>query len=512
MHIVIVGGGTAGWMTALLMSSRHPNHKITLVESSTIGVIGVGESTTGLLTDLLTNHLWDFGCDHNEFVKETGASLKYGIKFKGWTPDTDDHYIGPIDGSITKMHTPDVQFANGISSLDRKDLIKTSKIGNWIAKGMSNFDKTTNDFSSITHAMHVDAHLVGKYFQKVTLRNPNASLIDALVVDAELDENSYIKNIILEDGKKIEGDLFIDCSGLSRLLMKKMPSNDWVSYMDHLPVNSAMPFILKYEDGEFPEPYTTAWAQNAGWMWQIPLLDRKGCGYVYDDAYITEEEAQAEIEMRLGRKITPAKTIKFTTGRQESAWINNCVTIGLSSAFLEPLEATSIHSTVVQIKNLAFDYVRDNIEDTLNQGSMNIYNQRTRKMFDDLRDFITMHYCGGRTDTAFWRNIKDNVPKPEFVSNLIEMSKTRMPTHHDFPTYYGSAGWPLYSYVMEGINLINKDVTDKELELKIPNVDNLKDVVQNDYVAYHTEWYEELQNHYTWEEMITFFREERDTE
>ena len=121
-----------------------------------------------------------------------------------------------------------------------------------------------------------------------------------------------------------------------------------------------------------------------------------------------------------------------------------------------------------------------------------------------------MHYCGGRTDTAFWRNIKDNVPKPEFVSNLIEMSKTRMPTHHDFPTYYGSAGWPLYSYVMEGINLINKDVTDKELELKIPNVDNLKDVVQNDYVAYHTEWYEELQNHYTWEEMITIFREERD--
>jgi tryptophan halogenase len=291
--------------------------------------------------------------------------------------------------------------------------------------------------------------------------------------------------------------------------MKKMPTNGWVSYHDNLPVNSAIPFLLDYQEGEIPEPYTTAWAQNSGWMWQIPLLDRKGCGYVFDDNFITPDEAQAEIEARLGRKINPAKVIKFSTGRQELAWINNCVTIGLASAFLEPLEATSIHSTVVQIKNFVFDYLRDTTEETINQGSINIYNQRTRKMFDDLKDFIAMHYCGGRTDTEFWRYINTGVTKTEFVTNLIEMAKYRMPTHHDFPSYYGSAGWPLYSYVMEGLHLINKDVATKELQMPIPGIDNLEDAVKNDYVGHHEQWHEELTDQYSWAEMIAKFREDR---
>lgn len=509
MNIVIVGGGTAGWMTALLASNRHPNHKITLVESTAIGVIGVGESTTGLLTDLLNNHLWDFGCDHNEFMRETGASLKYGIKFKGWTPDIDDYYIGPIDGSVTKMHTPDVLFAYGIKNLPRKDLIKVSRNGNWIARGKSNLSKTTGEFSSITHAMHVDAHLVGKYFKKVTLRNSNASHIDAKVIDAELDQRGFIKNVILEDHTKIEGDFFIDCSGLSRLLIQKMPGNGWTSFMDYLPVNSALPFQLAYEENELPEPYTTAWAQNSGWMWQIPLMDRKGCGYVFDDNFITPDQAHEEIEKRLGRKINPIKSIKFTTGRQQSAWINNCVTIGLASAFLEPLEATSIHSTVVQIKNFVFDYLRDTVEDTVNHGSINIYNQRTRKMFDDLKDFIAMHYCGGRTDTEFWRYINTGVTKTEFVHNLIEMAKHRMPTHHDFPTYYGSAGWPLYSYVMEGIGIIDKSIAINEMQLQIPNINNLEAIVRSDYYAYQEQWQEELKDCYSWKEMIDKFRQDR---
>ena len=129
--------------------------------------------------------------------------------------------------------------------------------------------------------------------------------------------------------------------------MKHLPSK-WVSFKENLPLNTGMPFHLKYKEGEIPEPYTTAWAQKAGWMWQIPLLDRKGCGYVYDDNFTTPEKAQEEIETILGQEIDPIRIIKFDSGRQESAWIKNCVTIGLSSAFLEPLEATSIHSTIVQ--------------------------------------------------------------------------------------------------------------------------------------------------------------------
>ena len=230
MHIVIVGGGTAGWMTALMAASKHPYHNVTVVESSEIGVIGVGESTTGLITDLMSNHFWDFGCDHTEFIVETGASIKYAIQHRGWTNDIEDYYIGPIDGSYTKDLLPDVYFSYGLEKFPNKSLINTSKIGHLIYNEKSNFSKTTKEFVNYSHAMHVDAHLVGKYFKKICLRNKNAAHIDAKVVDAELDNDTgYIKSIKLEDGRSISGDFFIDCSGFRRILMSKL-TNEWVSY------------------------------------------------------------------------------------------------------------------------------------------------------------------------------------------------------------------------------------------------------------------------------------------
>lgn len=510
MKIVIVGGGTAGWMAALMLSSRHPNHTIEVVESTKIGIIGVGESTTGLLSDLLNNHLWDFGCDHNEFIAETGASIKYGIKFTGWTPDTNDYYIGPIDGSLTKEHTPDIFFAYGCANLAKKDLVKVSETGNYINKGYTNFDLSTGQFVDLTHAMHVDAHLVGKYFQKVTLRKPNTSHIDAKVLDCTLNEKGFINNIILEDGRKIEGDFFIDCSGFSRLLISKMPGNDWVSYQKHLPVNTGLPFLLNYKEDEMPMPHTHAWAQDAGWMWQIPLLDRIGNGYVFCDDFTTPEKAHQEIEQRLGREIDVQKVIKFNTGRQKSSWINNCLAIGLSSAFLEPLEATSIHSTIVQIKNFTFDYLRDDLESTINSGTVNIYNKRTRTMFDDFKDFLVMHYMGGRTDTEFWKHIKSGATRTEFVENLIETAKVRYPNVNDFPKYYGAAGWPLYSYVMEGIGVIDRDLAFKEINFDAPRLGNIYKSVEENYLYMQKQWHEQYSKNATWNEMINYFRKLRE--
>mgnify|MGYP006433246271 CR=1 FL=1 len=509
MKIVIVGGGTAGWMAALMISSRHPEHHIEVIESTKIGVVGVGESTTGLLSDLLNNHLWDFGCDHNEFIAETGASIKYGIKFTGWTPNTKDYYIGPIDGSYTKEHTPDVFFAYGASNLSNKDIVKVSETGNMIHKGMTNFDLQSGQFNKLTHAMHVDAHLVGKYFQKVTLRKPNTSHIDAKVVDADLDEKGFMKNVMLENGTKIDADFFIDCSGFARLLISKMPGSDWVSFKDNLPVNAGLPFLLDYKEGERPQPHTHAWAQDAGWMWQIPLLDRIGNGYVFCDDYITPDQAHQEVEQRLGRKIEPQRVIKFDTGRQKSSWINNCLAIGLSSAFLEPLEATSIHSTLVQIKNFAFDYLRVDMQSTLNKGTIDIYNHRTRKMFDDFKDFLVMHYMGGRTDTEFWKYISSGATKTDFVDNLIETSKVRLPSINDFPKYYGAAGWPLYSYVMHGLNLYNRDVATQELMFNAPGLGGMYSLVEENYLHMQQQWDNELSYTASWEEMIDYYRQLR---
>ena len=510
MNIVIVGGGTAGWLAALMISSRFPNHNITVIESSKIGVIGVGESTTGLLTDILNNNIWDFGCNHDDFIIETGATLKFAIKHKGWTPNIEDYYIGPIDGSATRDYGPDILMAYGMKNFPKKDLIKVSKTGTWIHNGSTDFSKITGTSLDMTHAMHVDAHLVGQYFKKVTLSKPNTKHIDAKVVDALLDQNAFIKEVVLEDGRKIDGDFFVDCTGFARLLISKMPGNEWVSYQDNLPVNSAIPFHMDYEEDEVPEPYTTAWAQDNGWMWQIPLIDRKGCGYVFSDEFCTPDEAHNEIEKRLGKKINAQRPIKFDTGRQKKHWINNCLSIGLSTAFVEPLEATSIHSTVVMIKNFTFDYLQNSIEATVNSGTIRRYNDRAANMFDDFKHFLVMHYMGGRNDTEFWKYISSGATKTEYVDELLEMSKHRLLNQHDFKKYYGSAGWPLYSFVIEGLNRFGPDVAKNALQLKVPGFgDDFEAACENDFIKLQQDWRTQMQECYTWKELVTNIRAER---
>ena len=505
MKIVIVGGGTAGWVTALIASATHPKHDITVIASSKIGVVGVGESTTGFFTGILINLATNFGCDQNEFIKETGATLKYAIKHKGWTNNIDDYYIGPIDGTTTACAVPDIMFNYGLDKLSRQDMLKLSRCGHRIYHGSSNFNKHTKQLINAHHAYHIDAHLTGQYFKKICLQRHNTKYIDSEVLDVSLNEQGFVKDIGLSNGQTVDGDLFVDCSGFNRVIMKHLPSK-WVSYKDNLPLNAGMPFHLKYKQDEIPEPYTTAWAQKAGWMWQIPLMDSKGCGYVYCDAYTTPDKAQEEIETILGQEIDPIRTIKFSSGRQESAWIKNCVTIGLSSAFLEPLEAISIHSTIVQANTLFLEYVKPTVNNTINEGSIAIYNKRTRKLYDDLKDFLVMHYMGGREDSEFWKYIKTGVTRTEFVKELLEMAKHKIPTMNDFPQYNGAADWTLYSYVMEGINVINKDIAATELPYIIGDEQIGAPQI---YYESNKQWDQDLLNESTYKEFIEYFRDER---
>jgi tryptophan halogenase len=459
MNIVIVGGGTAGWLSALLISKARPEHTVTLVESSAIGIVGAGEGSTGLLTSILKNEMCDFGCDLLEFLQETNATLKYGIYHKDWKT-VGESYMGPIGGTPSTENVVDYIFAH-YHSTDPANVHLSSIIGQKLDRKVSNFNKKTMSFDTVGTALHFDAHEVGKYFKKVTLKNPNVSVIDNEVVDINLDsENGNILSVLLKSGQLVSGDFFVDASGFKQVLVKKIGTK-WVSYRRNLPVNSAMPFLLPYKEGEYPELYTTAWAQKSGWMWQIPNQHRKGCGYVFDDNFITAEQAQAEIETTLGRPIDPIRVLKFDTGRLENVWEKNCLAVGLAAAFAEPLEATSIHTTIAQLVTFAFEFLKPTLEDTLNLGSRNSYNRRTAKLYDTTKEFLIAHYMGGRVDSEFWKYISSGETKTEFVDNLLEMSKTQMPSNRDLDISFGTPDMGLWSFVLAGIGKITPETSAK---------------------------------------------------
>lgn len=458
MKIVVCGGGTAGWLAALMIKKVQPTHEVTVIESSKIGIVGAGEGSTGYLTDIIQGNTWDYGCNEVDFLRETGATVKLGIKHKDWKVKGHE-YIGPIDGTNSSgmcdymlMHA----LANDIP-------FHTASFNGYLIEQNScsfTVDSTGALQNSRSHAYHFDAHLVGKYFKKVCGEQVN--YIDTEILSVNLTEQGYAKSVVCANGQEIEADFFVDCSGFARVFLKPM-NNSWKSYKDNLPVNTAMPFLLPYQTDEAVAPVTTAWAQSSGWMWQIPVQARKGCGYVFDDRFISNEQAQREIEQLLGQPVEPIRFLKFDTGRTEAAWIKNVLWTGLSAAFAEPLEATSIHSTIVQLQSFIFEYLRDTQQETCNPGSIAIYNRRTAKMYDDFKDFLVLHYTGKRTDSEFWRWMQTGETLTDNVKNLLELVKTRPAQPCDFTGYHGYAGAGLYNWVLAGLGHVDSIQAKKDL-------------------------------------------------
>ena len=460
MKIVICGGGTAGWLAALMIKKiQKESHDVTVIESSKIGIIGAGEGSTGYLTDIIQGNTWDYGCNEEDFFKETNATVKLGIEHKDWK-ELNHSYYGPIDGTRTAGQMPDVSLCHALKNNIPVHIM--SENGFYIEKNKINFfyDENGKLENTKSHAYHFDGHKVGQYFKKICLKD-NVKYIDDVIKEVIVDENG-ITGLKISDDKIITADFFIDCTGFSRKLVNALDIK-WVSYNKNLPVNTAMPFLMNYKENEKVKPVTVSWAQKYGWMWQIPISDRKGCGYVYDSNFISDEQAKLEIETVLGQEIDPIKIIKFDTGRLEKLWHKNCLSLGLCAAFAEPLEATSIHSTLVQLTTFIFDYLRDTKQETVNFGSQNIYNKRMGMMYDDFKDFLVLHYQTKRKDTKFWKYVTSGETRTDVVNNILELSKTRIPKGCDFNSYYGSAGSCLWNWILIGLGYINREQGINEL-------------------------------------------------
>ena len=455
MKITIVGGGTAGWVNALILANHHLDHQFTIIESSKVGVIGVGESTTGVFTKLFND---GYNISLTDFIFETNATPKYAIKHTGWAPNVTSSYIAPIDGSQTGTMHHDIFFNYGTNYLNRNKIHKISHLGNMVDHNRSLMSADTKEFVSTDFALHIDGQKTSQYFKKHVLKLPNTTFIDTEVENVNLDNKGYIATLGLANGMTHSADFFIDCSGFNKILIKELEKDNWTSYKKYLPVDTAIPFFTKYKENETPESYTSAIAQSSGWIWRGPLAHRRGNGYVFDSNFISPDQAVAEVESTLGHKIEPIKTIKFEAGRLNNPWIKNCFANGLCSQFLEPLEATAIHNTIVQAEIFSMHFLRPTLEDTCNINSQKIYNKNFRKEIDDLMHFLVMHYRGGRTDTEFWKYVT-NECSTDFVDSIIGSAKSRVLGMYDFPIVYGTPGWPLYSHVMYQLGLINKDTT-----------------------------------------------------
>jgi len=310
-------------------------------------------------------------------------------------------------------------------------------------------------------AYHLDTYKVGQYLKNILKQNKNISNVEDKIVSVNRDGEGFVKSLKTQKGEIVKGDFFIDCSGFFRLLIEH--KNNFISYKNNLLTNKALAFNTKNHN---IKNYTLAKARNYGWEWNIPLQTRMGRGYVFNDDMISVDKAIEELETDYG-KIDNINEIKFNSGRMKNVWVKNVLSTGLSSGFLEPLEATSIHMTILQINNFIEQYYTKDLNFKC-QSLINQYNLEIGSMWDDLRDFINLHYITPRKDTEFWIESSSNKRHSENLKNKLEIWKSRMPRVNDYHgglynTFY-HLGNTLWYQILLGMNLLDDKTAEKELQ------------------------------------------------
>ncbi|OKY26078.1 tryptophan halogenase family protein [Thalassotalea sp. PP2-459] len=417
--IVIVGGGTAGWMTAAALSHHFTNKNvsITLVESSQIGTIGVGEATIPTLRRFYRR----LGLSDLDVLKATAATCKLGIEFQDWHK-LDGSFIHPF--GLYGQGTKEVDFHHywmRQKQTDNASPLADFSLGVQLAKENKFTLPNTKPESQLEifdWALHFDAALFAKLMREYS-ENNGTTLVDGKIVDViTCEESGVIKQVVLENNTTVEGDLFIDCSGFKGLLIDKALKVGYQDWSEWLFCDRAV--AVQSESTSAPSARTVSKAHQAGWQWKIPLQHRQGNGHVYASNYIDDQSALDTLLANIdGKLLHDPRSFTFTPGRREKAWHKNCVAIGLSSGFLEPLESTSIALVETAIEKLipsldALNYDSDTVEQ---------FNQKTVLEYERVRDFLILHYQSTqRTDSPFWRDCQQ-MKLPETLQEKVDIYK-----------------------------------------------------------------------------------------
>lgn len=470
--VVIVGGGTAGWMTAATIAKTlGTSLDVVLIESDDIPTVGVGEAT---IPTLISLHQL-IGINEQEFMSAVNGTFKLGISFESWR-NVDEDYFHSF-GTTGKDC-----WAAGFQHfwLKHQRQKKAKDYGQYcpelVAAEQNRFAIAPKH--GLNYAYHIDAGLYAQFLRAFAESN-GAVRTEGKVLNANLHADSgFIKSVTLEDGQEVDGDLFVDCSGFRGLLIEQALHTGYDDWSHFLPANSAV--AVQTEALQAPVPYTRSIARGSGWQWRIPLQTRVGNGLVFCDGFMQDDEAIETLLSNVeGKTLNDPRVLKFTTGSRRKHWNKNCIAIGLSSGFIEPLESTSIHLIQRSITRLLQMFPHNGIV----EADINEFNHQMAAEIDHTRDFIVLHYhVTNRSDTEFWRHCA-NMQIPDSLQHRIDLFKQtgrvfKVPTE-----LFGENSWV---QVMMGQGLIPDDyhpivnmMSDEELESFMTTIDNgVQDLVK----------------------------------
>jgi len=460
-NVVIVGGGTAGWMTATYMrKALDRSINITVLESPNIKSIGVGEatfSTVKLFFDFL-------GLAEHEWMPTCNAAYKLAIRFKNWRADG-RHFYHPfqryemVDGYNMaewwlKLKRGEEPFDYSCFSIPAMCDAKRSpryldgrvfddKVQDYFVDGMSAKNAFLTDHQvQYPYAYHFDAGLLARFLEGYGKERGVEQIHDE-VLDVILKADGNIDYVQTRDHGAVSGDLFVDCTGFRGVLINKALNEPFISFNDTLLCDSAIALQVPVDNKEVGiDPCTTATAMDSGWSWNIPLYGRVGTGYVYSSSFLSKEKAEEEFRRHLGPASDncPANHIRMRIGRCRNSWVKNCVAIGLSSGFVEPLESTGIFFIQHGIEELVHHFPNGAIDEEMVKS----YNRVVAEGIDGVREFLTIHYYGSdRTDTEFWRATKE-IAMPDDLAERMKLWSRRLPNAKNINTDYH--GFESYSY------------------------------------------------------------------
>ncbi len=470
--IVIVGGGTSGWLSAAFLSATLPDNylgevRITLVEASDIPTIGVGEATTPSL-GLTLNEL---GIDEYEFMRACDATFKHGIQFHQWVkcPDEqNEYYFHPFQAPLRAGSDNFAKHWINTPLDERGIYAELSGIQSTLAqRGFAPKTRASGNFNgNLPYAYHLDAGKLATFLKTIGKNLGVEHLVDKVcTID---DDGENIRKIKLESGRELLPDLVIDCTGFAARIINRDKNNPFVSKQDTLFCDTAITTRVDLNSIDDVVPYTKSTAQKNGWIWDINLTNRRGVGHVFSSRYISEEEAAVDLAQYLntGTHNLEYRKLDMRIGYHEKQWRGNCVSVGLAAGFLEPLESTGIY--LVEMANWALSQSIARFFNGYTETANN-FNVMMQRHFENITDFIKLHYClSQRTDSKFWRDNCDPATIPDSLKALLDRWKHDAPNDFDFDhsiVCFNSENYQYILYGMQGAGEPERSAPDRSRDI-----------------------------------------------